>query len=240
MPYFITEQNLQTGRTVEMSGDEARHVLLSRRAKIGERIKIQGTNGERFEAEIIEIGRNLLKLVVREQIKVPEEPKVEVVLFQAVVAEQALDVILQKSTELRAAKIVLFNSERVATKLSQDRWQAKKDRWSKILLEAAKQSERAKPPFLEFAGDFQQAVEKLSSYDKIILLDPGANKFKVLKIEKLKDCALVVGPEGGLNDEENKTVASLPNCTPVSLGPILLRADTAAISSLAIIQNLLN
>ena len=263
MPYFLVENNIQPGLTVEVSGSEARHILLAQRVKVGEIIKVQGPDGKRFECEVSEVKKDRLKIVAKKEVGVPPEPDKQVVLFQAVVAEQALDTILQKSTELRAAKIVLFNSERVGTKLSSDRWQSKKDRWNKILWEAAKQSERAKPPELEFVSNFKDAVTRASKVDQVILLDPDSSSNLKSSISNpsahsavaqgrpegtrgaagsgqvLKSIGLVVGPEGGLTEQENQEFKSLPNCLPVNLGPILLRADTAVIASLAIVQNLI-
>src|SRR5438034_751240 len=109
MPYFLANESLSQGKILEISGEEARHVLLAHRVKKGEKIKLQGTDGKRYKVEIIEIGRNKLKLRSLEEIAVPSEPAVKITLFQSVVSEKALDFIFQKGTELGLDKIVLFN-----------------------------------------------------------------------------------------------------------------------------------
>lgn len=243
MPYFISPKILISGEPCEIFGDEARHILLSKRCKVGEVVNVQGADGKRYKSEIIDAKKDKLIVIPKVETEVPKEPDVEVVLFQAVVAEQALDAILQKSTELRATKVVLFNSERAAAKLSQEKWKAKQSRWNKILWESAKQSERAKIPELEFVKDFNQAVEQLAHYDKIILLDPESkNNFKNLTqyFKSCQSCSIIIGPEGGFSASEAEKFKTLPQCKAVNLGPAILRADTAATAGLVIIQSLLN
>jgi hypothetical protein len=150
MSYFLTDQKILENSIIKLSGEEVRHVLLARRMKKGERFNLQGVDEKRYVVEIKEIGRNELKLEVVEKVKTPAEPEVKITLFQSYVNEKALDFVFQKSTELGAYKIVLFNSQNTATKLSADQFSSKSVRWNKILWEAAKQSDRIHPPALEY------------------------------------------------------------------------------------------
>ena len=237
MPYFLSNENLQTGKLIQISGEEARHILLSHRVKIGEQIKLQGPDGKRFEAEVVKADKKSLTVKAQSQIKVPAEPAVQIVLFQSIVSEKALDFIFQKSTELGAAKIVLFNSANTATKLSADLFKKKKERWEKILAEAAKQSERAKWPSLEFAGGINQAIEKLKSFNKVFLADSSGQKISILS-PLTSTLAIIIGPEGGFTQGETSTFKNLSNLEAISLGPITLRAETATLAVLAILKNL--
>lgn len=237
MPYFLSDENLAQGKIVSVVGEEARHILLAHRKKKGEKVKLQGPDGKRYGAEIVEINRNILKLKVLEQAPVPAEPKISITLFQSVVSEKALDFIFQKGTELGLNKIVLFNSANTATKLSADQFKKKQERWNKILTEAAKQCERAKYPGLEFVLDVKQAVVKMEVLDKVFLTDISGQKLNVKG--QMSNVAVIIGPEGGFTDQEMQTFKTLPNLKIISLGPILLRAETAALASIAIIQNLI-
>jgi 16S rRNA (uracil1498-N3)-methyltransferase len=201
----------------------------------GEQFNLQGPDDKRFVVEVLNAGKKDVVIKVLKQIPTPPEPEINITLLQAMVNEKALDFILQKSTELGAREIVLFNSANVAAKLSIDQFNKKKDRWGRILWEAAKQCDRVRPPKLEFVDNVQPV---LSEYQKVVLLDPAGGKLKDLKIERLKDCAILIGPEGGFTEEEVDKFKSLSNCVPVSLGPILLRAETAALAGLAVLQNL--
>jgi 16S rRNA (uracil1498-N3)-methyltransferase len=236
MPYFFTHDNLKLGKEIIIQGEEARHILLSHRIKLGEQIKLQGPDGKRYKAEIKEINRNSLKCLVLEALAVPQEPSMAIVLFQSVVSEKALDFIFQKGTELGLSKIILFNSTNTATKLSREQFGRKQLRWDKILIEAAKQSERGKWPELLFVLDINQAVEKMRSLGKILLADPSGDK--LLPLDPVPSTlGLVIGPEGGFTNQEIEIFKGLPNLQPISLGPILLRAETAALAALSICRN---
>ncbi len=239
MPYFFSHEDLTLGREVEIAGQEARHILLAHRSKKGEKIKLQGPNGRRYLAEIISTTKTALSVKALGEIHPPPEPLVYFTLFQSVVNEKALDFIFQKGTELGLGKVVLFNSANTATKLSDDSFQRKQERWNKILIEAAKQCERAKWPSLEFVPNVNQALLAMEGLDKVFLTDVSGDKLKA-NSSKLNTAGIIVGPEGGLATDEISRFKSLSNLQTISLGPILLRAETAALASLVVLQNILN
>ncbi len=238
MSYFLTNQTLKQGSVIELAGEEARHILLARRMKKGERFNLQGKDEKRYLVDIVDIDRYSLKLKVINEIETPPEPKVKITLFQSYVNEKALDFIFQKSTELGAHKIVLFNSQNTATKLTEEIFKKKYERWNKILWEAAKQSDRIHPPGLEYLRSVDDVIKSSKEYGQLFLCDIDGEKLK-FNTQNLKSVALVIGPEGGLTPQEIEKFKSLPNCVPITLGPILLRAETAALASLAIIKNTL-
>lgn len=237
MSYFLFADKLNLHQEVAISGEEFRH-LIARRAQIGEKVFIQGVDEKRYIAEIVEINRNNLKLMVSEEVAVPVEPAIQVALFQSIVSEKALDFIFQKSTELGAYSVNLFNSHNTATKLSKDKFKEKQERWEKILWEAAKQCDRVRPPKLGYLEGLDEVVAKLVDYDQVVLLEPSGKQIKTVDVQSKKSIAIIVGPEGGLTEQEIKKIKILPSSHPVSLGPILLRAETASLAGLAIIQNI--
>lgn len=238
MPYFFSDKNLSVGLVVELAGQEARHILLAHRAKKGEKIKLQGPDGKRFLAEIISATKSSLSAKALDEIQIPAEPLVSVTLLQSAVNEKALDFIFQKGTELGLNKIVLFNSQNTALKLSRQVFEKKQERWEKILQEAAKQSGRSGWPEIEFVGGFEEALEQAKSFKKNYLADPEAEKLKSIP-SGTQNVAYIIGPEGGFSSEEISRFKNLPGLQAFSLGPILLRAETAAIAALAVLRNLL-
>ena len=235
MTYFLYSGKLQQGRECGVDGKEASH-LLARRLKAGERFNFQDSEGRRFVCEVIGANKKAFIIKPLGLVIAPPEPKIQIILYQSVVAGQALDYILQKSTELGAAKIILFNSERTATELSRDKFKQKFIRWQKILWEAAKQCDRAKPPTLEFLENLDEVMLLTKNFDKVFVCDVSGEKFKVKS--QLSKVALVVGPEGGLTFKELEKLENLSNSQLVSLGPLLLRADTAALAAQAILRNI--
>ena len=230
MPYFFSRENLSQGLVVKLEGEEARDLLLSHRVKKGEQVKLQGPDGKRFLAETQQVEKKSLSLLCLQPLQVPPEPNTELVLFQAIVNEKALDFIFQKSTELGVVSIVLFNSQNTAVRLSADKFNDKKERWNKILQESAKQSERAVWPELVFVPDVAGLSGSAALCDTIHILDingqqPNKNRFG-------KKTGLVVGPEGGFTTGELEALQALPGAQTMSLGQILLRAETAALAAI--------
>lgn len=243
LSYFLSQENLSLGKPATIGPPEAGHILLSHRAKKHDEIKIQGPDGKRFLCEIIATSKLSLTIKPFQILEPSPEPVTAVTLFQSVVSEKALDFIFQKGTELALSAIVLFNSANTATKLTAEVFKKKRERWNKILIESAKQCERAKWPSLDFAADVDQVIKKVGASDKVFLADISGTPIKDLILDQsfksFKSCSIIIGPEGGFTQSEITSFKSLPNLQTLSLGPILLRAETAALASLAIIQTLI-
>jgi 16S rRNA (uracil1498-N3)-methyltransferase len=237
MSYFISERKLIIGEIAEISGHEASHILLSRRTKVGDEIAIQDILDNRFRCLVESINKNRLSIKPLSLIVTPIEPSLQVILLQAMVSEQALDLILQKGTELGAGKIILFQAEFSPNSHATDK---KLERWRKICLEAAKQSDRLKPPTVEILRNLEEVIEFSQSLDKTLFLDVDEKDsgFKDISVESNGHIGIIIGPEGGFSDKELKQLRSNDFIVPIHLGPRILRAETAAIASLAIVQNL--
>lgn len=239
MSYFLSPTALKTGDIIELTGEEARHILLSRRIEIGEIIEVQGPDLKRLEAEVISIEKRSLSIQALKEIHVPEESPLRITIFQALVKEQPLDLIIQKATELGVDKINLF-----ASKNSNERFKdvdKKLTRWNKIAEEAAKQSGRVRGVSVEYIDDFKKIKDLSVELDRIFLLEPISKKSFLELFEKdrvAKSIGILVGPEGGFTEDEVGELSKIRNFTPISIGPRILRADTAAVSSSAIVQAL--
>ncbi len=237
MPYFFSDENLEIEKIVSPAADEMRHVLLSHRVQVGEKIKLQGQDKKRFLCEVIKIGKNVLNLKCITELQLPQEPQTDLALYQAVVGEKALDFILQKGTELGLKKIILFNAKNSATKLSQEKFLAKKARWQKILIEAAKQSERGVWPELSFVATVEELKKQFSSAPLLCLTDISGGRLSTEV--KGKDIGIIVGPEGGFTTDELAEFKTMSNVVVLGLGSILLRAETAALAAIAGIRMLI-
>lgn len=231
MPYFFCEENLNMGKVVSLVAEEMRHVLLSHRSRVGEKVKLQGPDKKRFLCEVFRVEKKVLELKCVQELVPPSEPKTDLILFQAVVGEKALDFIFQKGTELGLKKIILFNANNSATKLSKEKFLTKKNRWKKIITEAAKQSERGGWPELDFSENLGELQKQLVVLPSIYLTDINGGKLS-LKISN-KQIGIIVGPEGGFTTGEVAEFKALPNVFTLGLGSVLLRAETASISAVA-------
>ena len=229
MPYFFSEENLSLGQAVNIAGDEARHILLSHRIKVGEKIKLQGPDRKRFLCQVKKVLKSQLSAEPVLELSLPQEPKTDVVLFQTVVSEKALDFIFQKSTELGVKNIILFNSANAATKLSREIYEKKFSRWGKIISEAAKQSERAVIPTLEFLSGIDQVIKKAQNLNSCFVLD--VNGSSINPGNSTASIGLVVGPEGGFTGSELEAF-KLAGLKLLKVGDVILRAETAALAGI--------
>ena len=108
MPYFLYEGRLECGQEAELTGTEATHASKSRRLREDEIFEIQDEQPQRFEAKVLENTRNRLSFIVEKRLEPPSESPLKLELWQALPREKALEMILQKGTELGVSKFVLF------------------------------------------------------------------------------------------------------------------------------------
>lgn len=231
MSYFLCDQSLVSGSQAELTGEEARHILLSRRMRTGERLLLQDSSQTRYEAEVVKAEKDRLMVKILQSVEVPAELPVPITLYVSYLQEKALDFVFQKSTELGCARIVLFNSTRTATKLSADQFQKKYDRWNKILWEAAKQCGRSRVPELVFLPGVDEVMNGAKILGHVFLCDSSGSKLSPLTPHP-SSLGILIGPEGGFSPEEVDAFKRLPNVSPLSLSPFTLRAETAALAAL--------
>jgi 16S rRNA (uracil1498-N3)-methyltransferase len=238
MPYFLSDKKLVLNQPVEIEGEEARHILLSHRAKAGDRVVMQDIEGGRFEVEVVSPAKKKLTVKPLKSVAVPKEPDKSLVLFQSWVSEKVLDLILQKSVELGVTEVVLFNSQNTATKMAREKFELKIKRWQKLMWEAAKQCGRGKIPQLGYSTDVESLEPKLEQLDRIFLADIEGKEFKevILLANQTGALGCIVGPEGGFSQEELIRLKNHAAIVPVRLSQYTLRAETAALAALSLLS----
>lgn len=227
---------------------ESHHALHVLRLKPGDRIVAFNGRGLEATAEIRpETTKGAVRLAVRQQIKTPPLP-CRIVLAQAVPKGKNMDLIVQKAVELGAAEVAPLLSERVVTRLDDDSEAAgKQEKWQTIAIEAAKQCGqnwlpeigRPQPPksFFNSQGSngFDLMLVASLQSDARHLRDYLAD-FRAGHDDRLPASALVlVGPEGDFTPAE-LGLARSAGCRPITLGPIVLRVETAAIYCLSVLS----
>ena len=241
MSYFIFDGVLECGRQYELKGEEAGHILKSRRLRVGDYFLIQDEKGRRFEVLLKNFSRNSLEFVPEKNVAVPPPSPLQLEILQALPKEKALDFILQKTTELGIDRLDIFggiHSSKVPRTSQIDRQMV---RWHRVTLEACKQCGRQFPPEIYWHLDLKEALTTLPKCQKSWVLSPdsaNAVSWKNLSTTDEKIEAhqrLLVGPEGGLHREEHYLALSA-GMRPVYLGPRILRAETAAMTAVAILQ----
>ena len=241
MPYFLCDAALAVGHSVTLSGDEAHHILCSRRLHPGETLELQNQNGLRFEARVESIYKREVVCSVLAPVPVPPPSPLKLELGVALPKEKTLDWILQKATELGVSGIFLFHGQHSPHKPPAAQRERLLERWQKITLEACKQSGRQFPPSLTWSDSFSVALNTLPACEYQWLLHPSATtsspktELLALSLVQVNHCRVWIGPEGGFHEAE-LALAFKQQLRPLRLGPSILRTETAVLTSLALLQ----
>lgn len=169
------------------------------------------------------------------------ESSLRLEVYQALPEKERFELVLQKLTELGVSRIVPMETTRSSTQAQRDASQAKSHRWPEVVLRAAKQCRRAGLPELYSTVSFTAALTLASAAELKLMLYEGEGVCSVtaaLDRRRPARVALLVGPEGGFAAAEVEA-ARAAGFLPVSLGPRLLRTETAAIAGTALLQGLL-
>ena len=179
-------------------------------------------------------------VVLFAQLPGPVESPLQITVFQALPEKERFELVLQKLTELGVHRIVPFQSQRSTTLQERDALQRKSHRWPDVLLRAARQCRRAMIPELGPVTDWSQVMSEAKATQLALLLYEGKGQLglaRALKQTQPSSLSLIVGPEGGFSAIE-VAAAEERGVVTVSLGPRILRTETAAIVAAGVCQAL--
>ena len=221
----------------ELSQDDSYHITKVMRNNIGDMIEVV-IDKKLYICEIIDMN-NLVTVKKKEEVETDSELECSITIAQSLVKEQKMDLILQKSCELGVAEIIPINTTRSIVKL--DKKETKKiDRWNKILKEASEQSKRVVIPKVNNILDIKD-LTKLDYDIKILCtVNELSTSIKRVLSKDLKGAKiiLVIGPEGGFTDAEEKILIE-SGYISTSFGNRVLRTETASLYALSIINYIL-
>ncbi len=221
---------LACGGTLVFDKAQSHYLARVLRRKIDDQVRLfNGRDGE-YLATISQTSKQKLTLSVDEQTR-PFKPAPDIWLLFAPIKPKRNVFSVEKATELGAALIQPVITARTTAKINMDKMQAH-------TIEAAEQTERLDLPCL---GEPQKLADLLADWDEtrtLIFADEAGDAKPAAKtLAKIKaPAAILIGPEGGFTEAERQTLRAKFYCTPISLGPRILRADTAAAATLALWQ----
>jgi 16S rRNA (uracil1498-N3)-methyltransferase len=218
----------------ELTGDAAQHLVRVLRVEAGQQFEISD-NRHRYLATVTTARKSSVVFQVTERL--PDAPPVpDVALLASLFKFDHFEWLLEKAAELNVARIVPVIAERSERGLEQAA-PKRKERWERILLEASQQCRRATLPVLADPVKLKEALQTEASHR--ILLDEMRQgpPLAGLKLQASDSVALLLGPEGGWADREREAALE-GGWSPRSLGPNVLRAETAGMAALATISQL--
>jgi 16S rRNA (uracil1498-N3)-methyltransferase len=231
---FFVDQ-ISSGSTQELSGDEGHHAVKVMRLQIGEQIKIADNLGNWVSGAITEVGKKSLKINVSERGNA-EHLKPELILVQAVTKSDRTKEMLELLTVTGADQIIPWQAQRCISKWKSD----STDKWLTTIKESAKQARRVKLPVLSDAVTTNQLVKLFQTEDQIIVLHESAqlnlSQFKF--VENTQRIFIVIGPEGGISEDEISQLTSA-KAVVVRMGENVLRSAHAGFAALSGVQTLI-
>lgn len=234
--FVVDENNIELENDlVTVKGEEVHHINVLR-YKIGDHIYING-----YKLQIIELLKNSLKGKIVGSLPQKGIPKVNITLFQSYLKSDKMDYVVQKAVELGVKNIVPVISKNTVVKMEEKDKQKKVERLSKIAKEAVEQCGRADTVQVAKVEDIRKI--DLSVYDIVLVCHELSNnslRETLTNNKDIKTVAVIIGPEGGLDNNEVETMLQLENVKPVSLGERILRAETASLAVLSILNYELN
>ena len=225
-PRLFVEQPLELGATLNIAGNSAHYLLAVMRLKEGAPVKLFDDISGEYLATVARIGKRDLDLMIDSKLRTRETTP-DLWIAQALIKKDRFDWIAEKACELGVARFVpVLTARCVVDKVKDDRLRAH-------MIEAAEQCERTALPYISPLTKLEALLKDWPAERTLYFCDErgGAPFLEAISPEP---AAILIGPEGGFTDGENASIRAHPNARPVSLGPRILRADTAAISAISI------
>ncbi|MBC8570371.1 16S rRNA (uracil(1498)-N(3))-methyltransferase [Oscillospiraceae bacterium NSJ-54] len=234
MPRFFTDQI--NDEFALITGEDARHIGRSLRMAVGEELILCDGAGSDYRCRIASIDRESVRCDVLSRAPSAGEPACFVTLYQALPKSDKLDLIVQKAVELGVGRIVPILTRRCVSRPDEKGMRAKQARAQRIALEAAKQSGRGRVPEVAPLLSFPDAVQE-ASLDPLALFfyEGGGTPLRELLFPGAGRVSLFVGSEGGFDPEEVRLAEEMGLRT-ATLGPRILRCETAPLCALSVIM----
>jgi 16S rRNA (uracil1498-N3)-methyltransferase len=224
-----------TGSTLRLTADQAHYIGRVLRCREGQSIVLFNANGLERAATIRSLAKRNPVVELAENLEPLPESPVQIILLQALVKSDAMDLIVQKATELGVARIFAVKTEFSVVRLDAERRQSRLAHWQRIALSACEQSGRHRPPELAVFPSLDESIAAVpAAYQRFAFALGAVAPLDAQAVSSNKVC-LAIGPEGGFSpmDVEALDRGDFARC---SLGPRTLRAETAAIAACAGLQ----
>jgi 16S rRNA (uracil1498-N3)-methyltransferase len=224
--------DLAAGAPVALDGDQSRYLVAVMRREVGDEVALfNGRDGE-WRARISAVAKRATQLVVEERLR-PQDVGPDLDLVVALVKRTRLETIVEKAAELGARRVRPVVTARTNAET------ARVARLQAIAMEAAEQTGRLDVPEIAEPVKLEALLKGWEAGRRLLFCDEGGDAAPVLKAlaeAQAGPWAILIGPEGGFSPEERARLRALDFAVPASLGPRILRADTAAISAMTLWQ----
>lgn len=219
-----------------LSGENSMHISRSLRMCAGDRLTLCDGCGVDYDCVITAIDKENVYLDVLGEEPSRSEPQLNVTLYQCLPKGDKMELIIQKAVEIGVHKIIPVISSRVISRPDEKSMKKKLDRWQKISLEAAKQSGRGIIPKIEPMIKFSALLSQIPNFDQsFFCYEAGGKPIDKVFSHSSENAAIIIGSEGGFSEQEAAEISNAGADT-ITLGPRILRAETAPIAVLSVLM----
>lgn len=234
--FFVEDIQPDTGFLV-LEGENAQHARVLR-LKCGEAVTVCDGRGTDYACTVSDVSDGQISLVVQSADRAQSEPAVDVTVYMGFAKSDKFEHVIQKATELGAARIVAFPCRRCVARPEEKSLARKLERWQKIAASAAEQSGRGRIPEVAALPSFAAMLDQAAQTELPVLFyeNERARTFRAaIEAGPFRSAALITGPEGGFEPAEvaQAEAAGIRICT---LGSRILRCETAPLCALSALQ----
>lgn len=221
-----------------ITGSDAKHIIKVLRLKPGDLVTILDGKGNKYQGTIEQISKDtvLLHLGAKKQAK--GQAPINITLAQCLPKGDKLELVIQKGTELGVAGFVPLKCTRSVVKLDHKKGLERRERWQRVALEAAKQCRRPTVPQVYSPTDLPTFLAGIPAGSLILMPyeeEPGSLRAVLDRVTQVNEVYIIIGPEGGFEREE-VALAEQYGALPVSLGPRILRTETAGLALVSVLM----
>lgn len=232
---IYSDEPLRESGTVALTGEAANHIAKVLRLRVGDTLLVFDGSGRDFDAEITGFRRDGVSVAIGTGHDVATESPANITLLQGVCRGPRMDTVIQKATELGVTRIRPVLTERSVVRLDADHSERKQEHWRRVAISACEQCGRSRIPDVASPVPLDSALGQADASQVKLLLDPGAAAAMAGMTPDGGPIALLIGPEGGLTENELRLAADC-GFRGVRLGPRILRTETAPLAALAVLQ----
>ena len=224
-------ESLSNNLTGKLNKDQSKYLNSVMRLKTNDNFSLFNKGGE-WNTKIISINKGIVEFQVQNQLRQSNKER-EVWLVFAPIKSNYFNFMLQKATEIGVTKLFPITTERTIVR------KINEDRINKILIESSEQSNRLTVPSMEKIQTLERFLDDNQNIN-LIFGDLNTDSKKIELKDPLKPLAVLIGPEGDFSENERATILKFHNVQSIKLNDNILRSETAVISSLSIINYLIN
>ena len=233
IPRIYTQQPLAAGANVTLEESASRHLCQVLRMQGGDALTLFNGDGCSYRARIELADKKKATAAVLEAVREDNDSPLRIHLGIALSKGDRFDWVLQKATELGVSQVTPLYTQRVDVKLNRERSEKKQRHWQQVIVSACEQCGRNALPILDEPVALSQWLEGLEAEQKWVLSPAHSDNFR--DAGKPDSAALLIGPEGGLDDSEVE-LALRSGFKALQLGPRILRTETAPVAAISILQ----